>query len=174
MPLESKQLRLFFALWPDDEVRQSLALINNKLASQHSGKSMRPENLHLTLAFLGNVAENSLECLVPMANAIEFKRFDLKLDHLELFSRAKIIWAGLENEPLELINLAKELHKGVLRCGIDLDTRAFKPHLTLIRKAKRLDKQTIKTVNWSVNDFCLVSSVSKQDAVEYKVMYRWS
>lgn len=171
---QTKQLRLFFALWPDEEVRQSLALINHTLASQHSAKPMRPENFHITLAFLGNVPENSLECLVPMADAILFKRFDLKLDHLDIFPRAQIIWAGLENEPLELINLAEELHKGVLSCGIQLDTRPFKPHLTLMRKVKRLDVQPIIPVNWSVHDFCLVSSVSKPDAVEYKVLYRWS
>ena len=172
--LETKQFRLFFALWPDKEVRQSLALINNKLIAHHSGNPMRPENLHLTLAFLGNVPANSLDCLVPMADAISFKCFDLQIEHLDIFPQAQIIWAGLENEPLELINLAEHLHKGALTCGFKLDTRPFKPHLTLMRKAKRLDQQAIHPVIWSVNDFCLVCSVTKPTGVEYKVLYRWS
>jgi len=174
MSLESKQLRLFFALWPDEEVRQSLAMINHELARCHHGKPIRPENLHLTLAFLGNVPEKSLDCLILMANAIAFKSFDLKLDHLDIFPHARVIWAGPENEPAELLNLASDLHKGTLTCGIQLDPRPFKAHLTLMRKAKRLSEQKITPVTWSVHDFCLVSSVSNSDGVEYKVFHRWS
>lgn len=174
MSQESKQLRLFFALWPDEEVRQSLAMINHELAKSHHGKPIRAENLHLTLAFLGNVPEESLDCLIPMASAIAFKSFDLEFDHLDIFPHAQVIWAGSENEPTELLNLASDLYKGILACGIRLDPRPFKAHLTLMRKAKQFSKQQIIPVTWSVRDFCLVSSETKSGGVEYSVFQRWS
>jgi len=171
---ETKQLRLFFALWPNEDIRDSLAQINHKLARQCLGKPMRPENLHITLAFPGNLPVTSLDYLLPMADAISFKPFKLKLDYLGIFPRAHIIWAGMKTEPVELLELAAELHTGILTCGFQLDSQPFKPHLTLLRNAKRLPEQTIKPLYWKVDDYCLISSMSKPDGVQYKVLHRWS
>jgi len=175
MTTDKDQLRLFFALWPDDDVRESFAKYNIKLAQQCTGKPMRASNLHITLAFLGNVAKNRLDCLLPMAKAITFKPFEMTLNHLGIFNSNKIIWAGLEEEPDALMKLATALFKGAIACDIQIDPRPFKPHLTLMRKANSLHEHELelKPVHWQVNDFCLVASVRKLDGVEYKVLNRW-
>lgn len=170
---DNKQLRLFFALWPDNGVRNELVQINKKLAKQTQGKQMRSENLHITLAFLGNVPADSLDCLLPIAKNISFTPFELKLDHLGSFPRAQIIWAGIKNEPEPLMTLSAELYKGVAACGIHLKNQPFKPHLTLMREVKQLTEFSFKPVYWSVNNFHLVSSVSKPEGAEYHVLHRW-
>jgi len=171
---ETKKIRTFFALWPNEDIRESLAQISHKLVRQHPGRPMCPENLHITLTFLGNLPVTSLDCLLPMADAISFKPFKLKLDYLGIFPHARIVWAGMTTEPDELLELAAALHSGTLACGIQLDSQPFKPHLTLLRGANRSPEQTIKPVNWEVNDYCLISSMNKPDGVQYKVLHRWS
>jgi len=170
---DKEQLRLFFALWPDDDVRESLAKFNIELAQQCTGNPMRASNLHITLAFLGNVTKNRLDCLLPMAKAITFKPFEMTLNHLGIFNSSKIIWAGLEEEPDALVKLAAALYKGAIACDIQMDPRPFKPHLTLMRKANQLHELELNPVHWQANDFCLVASVNKSDRVEYKVLNRW-
>jgi len=173
-PAKTKKLRLFFALWPDEAVRDSLARLKHGVAKKCTGKPIQTSNLHITLAFLGNVDADRLECILPMAEAISFKPFGFKLDHLGLFRNSKVIWGGLDTEPAELINLAAELHQGAIACGIKMDNRPYTPHLTLLRKATHLPSLTIKPVNWKANDFCLVLSETTPDGVKYSVLNRWS
>jgi len=177
MTTDKEQLRLFFALWPDDNVRELLAKFNIELSQKCNGTPMRASNLHITLAFLGNVAKSRLECLVPMAEATTFKPFEMTLNHLGFFTSSKIIWAGLEEEPDALMELAAALFKGAIACDIQMDPRPFKPHLTLMRKANQLleyeHELELKPVHWLANDFCLVASVNNSDGVEYKVLNRW-
>lgn len=175
MRSDKEQLRLFFALWPDEDVRESLAKFNIELAQKCTGKPMRASNLHITLAFLGNVAMNRLDCLLSMAKATTFIPFEMTLNHLGIFNSSKIIWAGLEEEPDALVKLAAALYKGAIACDIQMDPRPFKPHLTLMRKTNQLHENELelKPVHWQANDFCLVASVNKSDGVEYKVLNRW-
>ena len=91
MRSNEEQLKLFFALWPDDNVRESLAKFNLKLARQCVGIPMQASNLHITLAFLGNVAKSRLDCLLSMAEAITFNPFEMTLNHLGIFTNSNII-----------------------------------------------------------------------------------
>ncbi|WP_287719822.1 2'-5' RNA ligase family protein [Nitrosomonas sp.] len=51
----ASSVRLFFALWPQEEARKQLARLARRIADQCAGRCVRPENLHLTLAFIGEV-----------------------------------------------------------------------------------------------------------------------
>lgn len=166
-------LRLFFALWPDDEVRKQLGKIQREATLQHRGKVVQVDNLHITLAFLGNVPETDLPCLENMAEHIRFTPFTLQLDHLGVFSRARVLWLGATDVPDALQVLADKVGDGVAGCGFELDKRPFKAHLTLMRKVSHLRDFTIKPVNWQINSFCLVQSHTYSEGVQYEVIRRW-
>lgn len=169
----SESLRLFFALWPDDEVRKQLGKIQREAALQHRGKVVKVDNLHITLAFLGNVPTTDLPCLEKMAERIRFTPFTLQLDHLGVFTRARVLWLSASGVPDALQGLASEVNEGVEACGFDVDKRPFKAHLTLMRKVKYLRDFPIKPITWQVNSFCLVQSHTWPEGVQYEVIRRW-
>jgi 2'-5' RNA ligase len=75
-----RPLRLFFALWPDDRVRAALAVLAAELAASCGGRATAPDNLHATLAFLGNVPAARLPEFERMAASLHGRRFELRLD----------------------------------------------------------------------------------------------
>ena len=171
-PEDSKQ-RLFFALWPDDEVRQSIARVAKQATEFHQGRVMRTDNLHLTLAFLGNVNEQQQECVETMASTVSMTPFNLCLDHVGIFQRPKVLWLGIKEKLDPLMQLAASLGKGAKDCGIKLDDKVFNPHVTLMRKVNCYQDMKIESIHWYVNNFCLVKSVLHPDGVEYRVVKQW-
>lgn len=165
--------RLFFALWPDDGVRHIIATITKQVVAQHYGKPVCVENLHLTLAFLGNVNQTQRDCVEAVAESISITPFSLCLDHLGVFPKPKVLWMGLQEQPDALMQLSEDLCRGAEGCGIALDKKTFNPHVTLMRKVKNLHALEIESVQWQVRDFCLVQSVSYPEGVEYRVIKRW-
>jgi 2'-5' RNA ligase len=169
----SESLRLFFALWPDDEVRKQLGKIQREAKLQHRGRAVQLDNLHITLAFIGHVPTADLPCLEKMAERIRFTPFTLQLDHLGWFSRARVLWLGAHEVPDALQDLATKVNEGVAACGFDIDERPFKAHLTLMRKVSHLRDFEIKPVAWSIDSFCLVQSHTYPEGVQYEVIKRW-
>jgi 2'-5' RNA ligase len=165
--------RLFFALWPDAEVRDGLAGLAQRLPAR-CGRKVTAEHLHITLSFLGNVPEDNLACLTEGVGAIRVPAFLLSLDRLGWFRRAGVVWVAPEAAPQELIHLAAEINKVVLDCGLEPDGRAYQPHLTLSRKARRPPRGLdFVPIHWNIRDFCLVQSVNHTTGPEYRVLKRW-
>jgi len=173
MNTHAESQRLFFALWPDDETRNAIARIVKQVAPLHQGKSIRTDNLHLTLAFLGHVNKAQRDCVERVAESISITPFSLCLEHLGVFPRAKVLWLGIKEQPEALIQLANKLANGARNCEIKLDEKAFKPHVSLIRKVNRLSELEIEPIYWSVNQFCLVHSTSHDGEVGYRVVKSW-
>jgi len=177
MQKKPKQQRLFYALWPDNIVRKQLTTLKSNIelkSPQFSlARPMLPENFHITLAFLGNVSSEKTDCLLSVTRKITFKPFDFILSHFGVFNKNKVFWLGMDNEPAELVNLVNQLENAVVSCGLPMEKRPFKPHLTLFRKVKGLPDIEVQPVYWKARDFCLVSSVSTLTGVKYEVVKRW-
>ncbi len=126
--------RLFFALWPSEEVRSGLVEV---MASLHArrAKPVAAENLHITLLFLGSVTAQTRICAEKIAEEIAGHSFELRLDQIGFWPKSGILWLGAREVPESLAALVRDLHLGIAGCGIDLDARPFKPHVTLMRKA---------------------------------------
>lgn len=165
--------RLFFALWPDDTVRKALAAVVKQTAQHHQGKAMRPENLHITLVFLGNISATQRACAEAVADSINMMPFDLRLDHLGGFKRPQVLWLGARETPDALMQLAASLNRGLRGCDIAMDDRPFSTHLTLMRKIREFNERVIEPIDWHVDNFCLVQSLTHPEGVEYKVVKQW-
>jgi len=165
--------RLFFSLWPDDVLRKKLT-VNSQNAIQHcEGRALVPANLHMTLAFVGNVAVDNIPELEVMADSVTMQPFSFELDHSGYFKRPQVLWLGTHQPPRSLIDLSDTLVQGCRDCGYKMEERPFKPHVTLMRKVKHNCPIDVTLVEWLANEFVLVESRSTPDGVKYDVLKRW-
>ncbi len=162
--------RLFFALWPDDVVRMQLAC-----AADHWTRCpVAAANLHMTLVFLGGCTAEELQCSRTAAAGVVAEGFELTLDCLGGWSRARVQWLGPSGVPAVLPELVVQLQQVLAGCGFALEQRPYVPHVTLARKVRKPESRSgLEAVHWPVRDFVLVESVSVRGGVEYRVLDRW-
>lgn len=169
----SKQ-RVFFALWPNGEVRAALDQLARQHA-RHNGRAVVPENLHITLAFVGGVSAEQRACMEAAAATVAAPTFAVTLDNLGFWLRPKILWAGARVMPPELTELVSALNIVLIPCGYRPESRPFQVHVTLARKAQRPPAvRHIPPIVWSADAFCLVESVAGEEGSEYRVIGRWA
>ena len=166
--------RVFFALWPDEMVNEQFMQWANLLHETCGGSITRPGNLHITLAFLGNVANSRLDELKLLAAKIGGSAFKLSFTAPGYWRHNRIVWAAPDETPQVLSDLVKALERSLQIVGFSFDERPYAPHLTLLRKA-RWDPpaRTLKSINWAINEFVLVRSYQTERGAEYKVIGRW-
>jgi 2'-5' RNA ligase len=165
--------RIFFALWPNSEIRSRLEGID-KLLPQDQGRFVAVNNLHITLSFIGEVDQAQLQAYAQAAGDINSEPFELVLDRLGYFARPRVLWLGGEHTPKSLLALVKRLNKALRKQGFKPERRPFKPHVTLLRKARPLSTlPEFEPVTWFVNEFALVQSSSKPTGVSYQVLQEY-
>lgn len=169
--------RLFFALWPD-QVLRSQFIEATRHARRKLGKAgarmVDTANIHITLAFLGNVPDEQYQCLANSAGRVRAGSFDLLLDRWGFFRRAQVFYLTPAAVPGELERLVGQLWGVAGSCGLRPDPRPFQPHLTLARKVTaRLDLAAPESVLWTPADFVLVSSETRSSGPVYQVLQRW-
>ena len=169
----SETIRCFFALWPDQDVREALVRVGKENLPRKA-RPVRRDNLHITLAFLGNIPSDSVDCYLQAASSVRFSSFTLLLNELGYFPRPKVFWAGASETPAALRNLYTDLNNAIRTCGYEPETRPFVPHITLARHCPFLKPGTLDPViTWEANRFCLVQSHTFSEGVEYRVMHEW-
>lgn len=124
--------RLFIAIDLPEEVREELC----RLRTPIPGARWVPANqLHLTLAFLGDVEPERVIELTERVAGLTAPPFQLRFDRTGCFPsrmRPRVLWVGLKPEPL-LISLADRLRELLRACAIPQEERPFAPHITLAR-----------------------------------------
>jgi 2'-5' RNA ligase len=158
---------LFYALWPDDAVREELARLQTRL----HGCLTRPPNLHLTLAFLGPQPEALQPLLRSILARLHFGPLDLEINHLGHFAKNRIAWAGMLSVPTTLTQLQRTLASELDRKGITSDSaRAFRPHITLARNADAPQDLPFAPIRWRAEQVVLAQSPSPGDKPLYRVL----
>ena len=162
--------RLFFALWPDPQVRRQLAT----LSRQWTRHPVADANLHMTLQFLGGRTAGELDCCCEVAGELRCEGFELVLDSLGGWTKPRVQWVGTGHIPPALLQLVDRLQAALEPCGIARATRPYVPHVTLSRKEKNPRvKAGLTPVHWQARDFVLAESVSTPQGVHYAVLQRW-
>ncbi len=165
--------RLFFALWPDEGIRNELFRVAQATQPGTGGRLMRRENLHQTLVFVGNVAEPELPALKAAAAPLDLPAFTLQFGHVRYWRHNRIVWAAPLVTPEPLGNLVKALEAVIAAAGIRYDQRDYQPHVTLIRDARAPAESTPLDFEWRVRDFTLIESAHDGRRVIYRVIARW-
>ncbi len=165
--------RLFFALWPDETVRAQLAALQERLP-QAQGRWVHPEDLHLTLQFLGSVEPGRQACIAEAARAVQGEPFELEIDRIDFWSKPRIAWAGPEAVPRPLKRLVRMLAKKLEPCGFEPERRPYKPHVTLVRKSTPVAAMKLpEPILWAVEHFVLVESRPNGDPPHYRPVEGW-
>lgn len=125
-------IRLFVALDFPTDVRERLAGLGGGVPG---ARWTEPANLHLTLRFIGEVADDTATDIDAALAGIEAPGFDLVLDGVGMYGssrQARVLWAGVEHsEPLA--HLQGKVESALVRCGLAQEGRKFSPHVTLAR-----------------------------------------
>ena len=168
--------RVFFALWPSDSVRDEISNVFNKsIYAASQGQVYNADNLHLTLHFLGGLASSQLECAMQQAAKVQAEKFELLLDGFGSFEGAKILWLGPKNTPNQLTSLHAKLANALHVCDVPIESRVYRPHVTLTRKFKGFkESQMHIRVPWNVDKFALLESISTKKGVEYRPLQFYS
>ena len=131
-----KSFRLFFALWPPEELRGRLWDALAPLRAAGPGvRWVPPERLHITLRFMGDTSAGAVLRLRGAADVLAAEApFRVNLTRTGVFPRRgppRVYWVGVT--PAPLLRLRRLLDGALAREGVAPDTRSFTPHLTVGR-----------------------------------------
>lgn len=157
----SRDERLFFALWPDAEVRARLTVE----ARGSSGKAVPPDGYHMTLAFVGEVGMRARRALEQGAAAVRGECFVCVLDRMGALGSGVEVLAP-STPPPPLLALAAGLGRLVADVAGAADRRPYYPHVTLARRVD--DARSLRLslpVVWAAREVCIVSITEDQAGV---------
>jgi len=167
-------MRTFISLELPEEIRKEIIQIQKKIP-EFSGRKTEPENLHLTLKFLGEISEQEVEKIKARLREIKLKKFQAEISELGVFNPnfVKIIWLK--------INGCDELQKIIDNKLENLfpKEKRFMSHLTIARVKKINDKdkfisklKNIKTKNikFNISNFFLKKSTLTSEKPVYEII----
>ena len=169
--------RLFFALWPDEAMRQAMAQATRKAARASGGRPVPMASLHVTLAFLGSVPERRLPELADLARTAAESvgpALELRFDHLEHWRAAHIVCAAPAEPPMPVAVLARALQDLLVGRGFTPDLKPFRPHVTVVRKVARPGSMDplgkAHPVIWRFAELALIESRTLREGALYSVV----
>lgn len=169
-------MRLFLAINPNDGLRSEIVNIIERMKSEtERGNFTRPENLHITLIFLGETSPGRVGEVVDAMRQIKEKVFSIRLSNIGNFSDTW--WIGVDkSEPLW--RLQRNLSEVLSSKGFNTGKRPYRPHLTICRKPvfsedfdRNAFRATIKPMVWDVDRFDLMLSERINGRMKYSVLH---
>ena len=136
-------MRTFIAVEMPTDVKKVIGNYIDSIQGSFKGvKWVLPQNLHLTIKFLGEVKESDLKNLSGCVEkaASDFSPFSIDLSNIGFFPSSKnlkVIWIGMDGGADNLPDLFQELENFLENLGFDREARAFSPHLTIGRMKKK-------------------------------------
>lgn len=157
-------MRAFIAIEISDEIKEALGRVEAHL--KYAGadvKWVRPENIHLTLKFLGEISEEKTAEVKAVLDLIAGSTvpFEVTIKDVGAFPNIegpRVIWVDLEKGVAQVIALAGAIDEALAKIGFTKDNRPFSPHLTIGRvrsshnKSKLADKVSSTTSNSDLAD----------------------
>jgi len=148
-----EQIRAFIAIELSDAVKDYLTSFRAKLRTTDHPyvKWVAPEGIHLTLKFLGNIAQEQVPQITEaMARvAREVPPFQIQIGGPGVFPnlrRPQVLWVAVEGEVEQLITLYRGIDQALISLGFAPESRPFTPHLTLGRLRERASPQERKRI----------------------------
>ena len=158
--------RLFLAFWPNEQQLERLHELQCDYVGW--GREVLPENLHVTLLFLGNMSHDATDCFVQNLQDLSRQPFRMKLDRLGYFDKTKIFWVGPTHVPEELESLYKSVRNCAQSCGISKISKRYVPHVSLLRKSEiPIPNTDFTPIEWAAEEFHLVESRLDKDGARY-------
>jgi 2'-5' RNA ligase len=171
---EPKDIRLFFALWPDSGLRTNLQHAADSIVLARTARRVPAANLHLTLHFVGNVYLDDMACMRSQARLVDAAAFQLNIDTQGCFTRPRVAWLGCSDTPEALADLHRQLGARLQSCAYQPETRPYHPHITVARKVESIeDASDFASLSWRVESFALIEVQPVAKGVQYRVVESW-
>lgn len=129
-------MRIFIAINFDEETKDRMMQVQERLSGYGKGSFTRRENLHLTLAFLGEVGADDIDAVKNCMDSVRMRRMKLEFSKIGCFRNdSELWWIGLKDDPV-LSGIQRELIKNLREAGFRPDSKRFRPHITLARRMR--------------------------------------
>jgi len=171
--------RLFFALWPSPDEQRALAHQFRDPIAAAGGRAIASSNLHATLAFLGSVPEEALLTVSAIALKVsdatrrDTPPIEIVFDGVEYWRKPQILCATASATPAAASELAERLKRALTDAQFAPDLKAFRAHITLARKVRRVEPWSASPMSLIFRDFSLVESRSESHGSTYSVIESW-
>ncbi len=188
-------MRLFIAVPVPANLRTKAAKLGEEFTlNRRSLSFVKPENMHLTLKFLGETDEPALEKVVDRLKKIKFQKFECELVGVGAFpneSFVRVLWVGTESEgrletlAFDVIDALRGINpimKPIQRVNKEQtdEENSFRAHLTLARVKQKLDlrgfianHKTQSFGKFEISEFHLIESKLGPQRPEYRVIERF-
>ena len=161
-------MRAFIAFDINDDARAELARLQSTLKkSEADAKWVSPENIHLTVKFLGEIDEGQKKSIADSLDTITaaHKSVEIALSEIGAFpgiGRPKVLWAGIKGGVDEIIDIARSVDQECSKLGFQAEDRTFTPHLTIGRTRSSKNREKLKQ---ALSASSLKPIVSRVDAI---------
>jgi 2'-5' RNA ligase len=159
-------MRLFFALPCPPAVAARVTAWRKEQGVD--GRLIPAANLHMTLAFLGEVPVERLETLTALGDELQLEPCTVVLDRVERWHQGLISVIASET-PVPLASFIKELNQGLMGLGFSIDRSPFVPHMTAARKSRQRPLD-FPSLEWPVERFALLVSENIEGGVQYRAL----
>ncbi len=153
----SEYVRAFLAFDLDnEEVKKNLTEAQRLLAKTDADiKLVEPENIHITMRFLGDITLNMADKVHEEMKKIQFKPFTAKISNIGVFPNLnypRVVWAGITQGADQLQSIFSQLEPSLQQLGFTPDPKGFSPHLTIARiRSTRGKPQLVEFVQKNAN-----------------------
>lgn len=185
---DTNTIRAFLAVELPGEVREALVELTKALsaAGLRGVRLVRPEGVHLTLKFLGDIDEDRIIPISDAVSRVAATHGDLVLELSDVGAfpndtRPRVLWIGLAGETGPLLRLQKEIDEALATLGFERERRSFTPHLTVARVSdgtSPIDRvSAVETLNATtlrrdaripVKSVSLIRSIFRPGGAEYE------
>jgi len=180
-------VRLFVAIELSTLAKTSLAAFQDRMSKRCSGvRWVKPEHLHLTVQFLGEVADERVGSIgkVVRSAGLRCKPIELRIVDCGCFpiqGAVRVVWSGVHEPTGRLLRCVDQVAAALENEGFARERRAYSPHITLgrvrhdrsagkIREA--IDRTDLRPIKQSIDTIALMSSLRSPSGATYTVVSR--
>ncbi len=177
-------MRTFIAVEMPNDVKKVIGNYIDSIQGSFKGvKWILPQNLHLTIKFLGDVKESDLknlsDCVAKVSS--DFNPFIMGLSDIGFFpsrNNLRVIWIGADGGADNLLDLFHELEHCLEKLGFDREARTFSPHLTVgrVKRHKKINMPEnmpeFKTIDFEVKSIAVIKSTLTPQGPIYEKLFK--
>ena len=154
----SGTIRSFFSFDIEDQtVIRRLTEVQGMLANTGANlKLVKPQNIHLTVRFLGNISPSMVDAIYEEMKQLSFTPFEIELRGLGAFPKLtypRVVWAGIRKGADELTDVFDQLEPRLRGLGVKPDRKGFSPHLTIARVRSGRNKAQLINLIRELEDY---------------------
>ena len=146
--MSAERIRSFIAVDLDDaSIKDRISKTQHDLElTGASLKAVQPEIMHLTLRFLGEIPQATVERIIETMGDLRFSPFEVEFSGVGVFpniKRISVVWVGITRGQERLEEIFQQLEPKLRQMGLPPDNKGFSPHLTIARVKSGLNKEQL-------------------------------